>query len=99
MVTSGPAAITLPGTIARMTAAASHMSPFSRGYRRMPGGSIVWGVAPDPGSWHFALMAIMWQGFRGFLPTHPGSTRGEDKRGHSATGSLARWQPRVDSPA
>ena len=47
----------------RVTAAASQMSPFYRGYRRMPCGSMVGGVAPDPGSWHFALMAIMWQGF------------------------------------
>ena len=70
--------------------------PFCRGYRRMPEGSIVSGVAPDPGSWHFALMAIMWRGFGAFGHA-PVSTRGAGKRGHSAAGSLAYRQPRVDS--
>jgi len=58
--------------------------PFYRVYRRMLGRSIVGGVAPDPGSWHFALRAIMWQGFRSFfLARAPVRCR--------QTGAFCRW--------
>jgi len=84
MVMSGSAAMTPPGRIMRVTAGVSHMSPFYRVYRRMLGRSIVGGVAPDPGSWHFALRAIMWQGFRSFfLARAPVRCR--------QTGAFCRW--------
>jgi hypothetical protein len=79
----GPAAITLSGRITRMPGRSVVHVSFYRACRRMRRRSIVWSVAPDPGSWHFAIMAIVWQGF--------GVSFGPRTGGVQATGAFCDW--------